>query len=798
MGFVDIDGFSKDITRLTDRTHDIVCLHRFVTRQVLYLMICLIESWSDEVSHACINDGKAPTWTGEDILRFYDQTDPYTYPDVNWIEEIFKKTTYQTNHNATISGGTDKTKYYVNIGFFKQNGLFKSDPSFDYSTNVDLIRYNLRTNIDFQIVPSLTAEVGLGIISKDFRHPVSDTGTIFGAAYDFAPNKIPIRNPDGSFCATIFNGYTNPYMQATHMGYSSTLNNTFNGTFSLKWDLSSLITKGLRWTAIFAFDQYGGGSNARVKHVTSTEFTGIAPTGEDEYKIWFEKTPETFSASGQSNRSLRFYTHFNYDRTFGRHNLSGMLMYNMGESLNVTASNGTASLPARIVGVSGRAVYDFENRYILEASFGYNGSENFAPGHRFGFFPGVAVGWNLAKEPYWKWKKISTFKFRGSVGLVGNDRTGGARFTYLSTTTGSSGFIMGNAMRLTSGFAEGSIGASDISWEKSRKINLGWELGLFSDKLTVTVDAFRENRDGLLVQRSSSIPLFSGIAASQLPYVNYGQTLNRGFDSAFEYKNTTSAGFYYDLKFNLAFNRSKVLRVDQAIANPTYSSSVGHPLSLTSAYIAEGFFEDEDDIARWPEQKIGGVVQPGNVKYRDVNGDGVITYQDRVLVGYPSIPEINYGFGFTMGYKGFDWSLFFQGCGHCSYFFFGKTVYPFVYGPEGNVQREFYEYRWRPGADNSQARYPRVSSSQNDNDQVISTLYMREGAFLRLKNAEIGYTLPTKLLDRIKLTNCRFFVNGVDLFLLDRIKITDPETNSGNMSSYPRQSTFNAGVDITF
>ena len=754
--------------------------------------------YSELWNEACRNDGITPTWSSEEILRFYDHSDPYNYPDVNWIDEIFKKRTYQTQHNLTISGGTDRVRYFVNFGFLKQDGLFKTDPSFDYSTNVDLMRYNLRSNIDIQIARNLTAEVGLGIVSKDYRHPSASTAQIMSAAYTFAPNKIPVRNPDGSFCAAILNDITNPYMVATHQGYSTMLNNLFQGTFALKWDLSDLVTPGLTWNNTFSFDQYGIAQNSRVKYVTSKQYIGLTATGEEDYKVWNEKKPEAFGASGGGSRALRLFSQLNYERAFGDHNLSGMLMYNMGESVNVTAGSGTAALPSRIMGVSGRAVYDYGHRYIVEFSFGYNGSENFAPGHRFGFFPGVAVGWNLAKEPYWKLHKVSTLKLRASVGTVGNDRTGGDRFSYLSTTGSAGGFLMGLTQVGTSGYTEGRIGAGeDITWEKARKVNVGLEYGMFDDKLMIGVDAFHEKRDGLLIQRSNSIPLAAGFTYSQLPYVNKGKSENKGIEGSLEAKNTTSGGFYYSVRGNISFSRSKCIDRDEPANQPEYQSYRGHSLALTLAYIAEGFFEDENDIATWPKQGFGPV-QPGDVKYRDVNGDGEINAQDAVMVGYPQIPELNYGFGTTMAYKGFDWSIYWQGTGRSTYFFFGQTVYPFIHGQEYNVQREFYEYRWRPGADNSQARYPRVSTATNNNNNQLSTLYMRDGSHLRLKNVEVGYTLPARAVDKIRISSCRFFVNGVDLLLFDKLKIADPETNGGNISYYPKQSTVNAGVEITF
>ena len=752
------------------------------------------ELWNE----ACINDGITPTWTDADILRFYDQSDPYNYPDVNWINEIFKKHTFQTQQNLTVSGGTDRVNYFVNFGFFKQDGLFKTDPSFEYSTNVGLIRYNLRSNIDIKLARDLTAEVGLGIVSKDYRRPSASTSRIMSAAYAYAPNKIPIYNPDGSFCATIFNEASNPYMEATHAGYTTELNNLFQGTFILKWDLSHLVTEGLTWNNTFSFDQLNAATNTRRKYFTSKEYMGLNADGEDNYKTWYEKSPETYSQGGSGQRTLRFYSQLNYDRSFGDHNLTGMLMFNMGEGVVVTAGSGTAALPSRVMGVSGRAVYDYGHRYIAELSFGYNGSENFAPGHRFGFFPGVALGWNLAKEPYWKAYNISTLKFRGSIGTVGNDRTGGSRFAYLSKTGSATGFGMGISMSPTNGYTEGTIGAGeDITWERARKINLGVDFGMYDDKLTIGFDAFHEKRDGLLIQRTYSVPRAAGFIYSQLPYVNLGKSENKGIEGSFEMKNTTRGGFYYSVRANASFTRSKCIYRDEPVNQPEYQSYRGHSLALNLTYIAEGFFEDEEDIATWPKQSFGPV-QPGDVKYRDVNGDGIVDPQDRVMAGYPQIPEFNYSFGTTMAYKGFDWSIFFTGRGRSSYYFYGETVYPFIYGQESNVQREFYEYRWRPGADNSKARYPRVSTKANPNNNLISTLYMRESSCLRLKNVEVGYTLPTKSANKIRISSCRFFLNGVDLLLFDKLKIADPETNNGNVAYYPKQSTVNAGLEINF
>lgn len=752
------------------------------------------ELWNE----ARVNDNKAPTYKPEEILKYYDGSDPYNYPNINWMDEILRKNTFQTIHNINISGGTEKVRYFVNLGYTMQDGLFKRDPDFEYNTNVRMHRYNLRSNVDIQLAPSLVAGVGLGIISRQQMHPGYDTGTIFGAAADYAPNKIPMRNPDGSFSASIFNNATNPYMQATHGGYTTELTNNTQGTFSLNWDLSSLVTQGLNWVNTFSFDQYVWGRNRRLKGVTSKEYIGINSYGEEEYKVWFEKAPEIYEEYSGNTRALRFFSQLNYNRSFGKHNVAGMLMFNIGESINLLAGSGTNALPSRVMGLSGRAVYDYSNRYILEFSFGYNGSENFAPGRRFGFFPGVALGWNIAQENFWKVAPISTLKIRGSMGKVGNDRTGSDRFAYLSTTGSAGGFLMGSYMNPTLGYAEGRIGgAKAITWEEATKYNLGLDFGMFDNRLSLNVDLFKEDRTGLLVQRTESIPKVSGFQTSQLPYANIGKSQNKGIEAMFEAKNTTSKGLFYSFRGNFSFSRSLCVDRDEPADIPEYQSFRGHSLGLSKALIALGFFEDQKDIDNSPRQDFGPV-RPGDVKYRDVNGDGIVDNQDEVLLGYPQVPEISYGFGFTLAYKGFDLSLYFTGAARSTCFFYGPTVYPFIWGNEANVQREFYEHRWRLNADNSKAKYPAVTSGPNNNNNRISTLYMRDASYLRLKNAEIGYSLPERWLRKIRFSKCRIFVNGIDLLLFDDLEITDPESNNGNMLSYPKQRTINAGFEITF
>lgn len=753
----------------------------------------MAELWNE----ARFNDGLQPAYRPEEILRYYDESDPLNYPNINWIDYIFEKNTMQLINNVNISGGTERVQYFVNLGYTMQDGLFKRDPSFEYNTNVRMHRYNLRSNIDIHLSRSLIAEIGLGLISKEQKHPGYFTSEIMNAAFEFSPYKIPMFNPDGTYSALIYNNWTNPYMQTTHGGYSTELSNNMQATFSLKWDLSSLVTPGLSWTNTFSFDQYVWGRNKRLKGVTSKQYLGLNHYGEEIYHVWWEKKPEIFSKDSGNSRALRLFSQMNYSRSFDKHNVNAMFMFNMGESINLLAANGTQALPSRLMGTSGRIVYDYETRYIAEFSFGFNGSENFAKGHRSGFFPGVAVGWNAARENYWDLKEISTLKLRGSWGKVGNDRMGGDRFAYLSTTTSGSGYGFGSAMSSRAGFMEGRIGSgTGITWEEATKYNIGLDFGMFADRITLQVDMFKEDRDGLLVQRKT-IPKASGYRADQIPYANIGKTQNKGIETMLEAKNTTQRGLFYSVRGNFSFMRNLVVFADEPINQPDYQSMRGHSLGLSQGLVALGFFEDQDDIDNSPKQDFGPV-RPGDIKYRDVNGDGIINNNDRVYLGYPKVPEIGYGFGGTIAYKGFDLSLYFTGAARSSYFFFGTTVYPFVWGNEANVQREFYEHRWRPGADNSNAKYPAVSSVPSTNNNQISSIYMRNGNYIRLKNAELGYSLPQRWIKKILISNCRFFVNGIDLLLWDNLKIADPESDNGNLQYYPKQRTINGGVEITF
>jgi TonB-linked outer membrane protein, SusC/RagA family len=741
-------------------------------------------------------------YSDEEIQKFYDQSDPYLYPSVDWSDAVLNKNTHQTINNLSVTGGNPVLKYYLNLGYTQQDGLWKRDPQYKYNTNSTVNRYNLRSRVDVNITKELTMDLGLGVIFSQNNHPGYTTQAIFDALTFISPIQFPKYNPDGTISGTIVNTLTNPWGMVSNSGYIVRYNNQTQGTLGVKWDLSEKITPGLSLRGRFAYDHNSSGYASRLISYEIKSYQGKDPlTGEDKYKVDYEARRQQYSTGATSSRS--FYTEavINYEREFGKHSVTGMLMGNLRDAVDILAPISRDNIPAKRVGLANRITYGYDNRYLLEFNAGYNGSENFMKGYRFGFFPSISGGWIVSNEKFWgAGNPINSLKFRGSYGLLGNDQIGGRRFMFLTSlkTAGTNFYNFGSSQTAIIGIEEDYIGLPDVTWEKTRKANIGFDMGLFNNALTWQVDIFEENRKDILLQRVGSIPLVSGFLPNTLPFANLGKAYNHGVESLIEFRKSTKSGFTYSLRSNFTFARNHIVENDEAPMPYAYQSLKGLPIGTSLGYVALGFFEDQADIDKSPKQKFSSTVMPGDVKYQDINGDGVIDNYDRVPLGYPRDPEIVYGFGGTVAYKGFDMSVYFTGAARSTFFFMGGTVYPFSKG-EGsyNVQREFYEHRWIAGADNTNAKYPAVRYSSALNNYNVSTLYMRNGSYLRLKTAELGYSLSQQVLNRIKINSLRIFINGTNLITWDDLKIVDPENNNGS-GWYPLQRVVNGGFQVTF
>lgn len=529
------------------------------------------------------------------------------------------------------------------------------------------------------------------------------------------------------------------------------------------------------------------------------QYMGEDAEGNAIYNILRNENIKNVTLAESANRAIYYEVAANYDRTFGMHNITGMFLFNRRDYVNLRNTDRTGSVPYRRQGIAGRASYNYLQRYFAEFNFGYNGSEQFPKGKRYGFFPSVSLGYVLTNEDFWNrnwW--ISNLKLRGSYGTVGNDISSSTRFLYLTTMNMnvSAGYMGKEGNNYMAGIMEGQTGNQNVTWETAKKLNVGFDLGLFNDVVSLQVDIFKEKRDGILITRKT-VPVLAGFSGASIPVGNLGKAENKGIETALEVKKRVANGLFYSLRGNFSFARNKIIENDEPKPKYEYQDARGRRIDQTFGLVALGFFKDQDDIKNSPKQTFQSTVRPGDIKYKDINGDGVVDEYDKVAIGDPRTPEIMFGFGGTVAYKNFDVSLFFTGAAKTSFFLEGATVYPFLNG-EGtwNVLREVYDNRWTSETA-ATAKYPIVLNANSYNNYQTSTMYMRNGSYLRLKSAEIGYTFKGRLIDKMFMDNIRLFCNGQNLLTLDYIKIVDPESNNG-VGNYPMQRTINFGFQINF
>lgn len=754
------------------------------------------------MNEACTVGGVAIPWSDEEIEKFRDGSDPYNYPNVDWTDAVLKKNAFQTMNTLSVNGGNETVRYYVSIGFTSQSGLFKEDPSYSYRTNSLSQRYNFRSNVDINLTKNFSVSLGLAEIVEDRTYPGTPAATIFNALRVVSPISFPIYNPDGSFGGgnTSYE-WISPYVYATNSGYAKQFRSTTQGTVGAKWDLGTLITPGLQAEANFSYDHYYMNEDTRNKQPLIKKYLGTdSATGEDRYTLIKEETAMNYYiASSISNRAYYYDLRLNYNRTFNEHNVGAMAMFNRRDYKNLTAGTSTLNLPYRRQGWAGRLTYNYAQRYLFEWNFGYNGSENFARGKRYGFFPAWSAGWVPTEEPFWNVGWVNHLKIRGSYGLVGSDASGSAsRFFYMSTVNKTAnGYLFGDSQNGYNGMAELQMGAPNATWEISHKTDVGVDVELFDRKIRLSADWFYEYRDQILLKRAQ-IPDIMGAAWGDTPWANLGVMENRGIDGQIEFTNTTRGGFYYSIRGNFTYAKNKIIEDDTAKALYDYQNTRGHSTGLALGYIAEGLFQSQEEIDNSPKQELGSYTV-GDIKYKDVNEDGVINAYDRTYIGNPREPRLMFGFGWTFAYKGFDLSMNFTGASQTSIFLDSASMWPFYLDYPGyNVLHEYYDNRFIPGADNTNAKYPVVHNGTSSNNYQISTLYMHDASYLKLKTAEFGYTFGKNAVAKMGLESIRLFVNGNNLFCLDKLGIVDPESNNLANSTYPTQRALTLGVQVGF
>ena len=753
-------------------------------------------------------DGVALPFTQQQIDRTRSGYDPDLYPDVNWVDAITKDYAYTTRGNLEVSGGSDFLRYSIVASYFKETGLLEQDKSliFDNSTNNQ--QYNLRTNIDMDVTKTTLLRVNIGGNLNRFKKQRCDTNAAFGEAFRTLPFVHPTRYSDGAI--PVISNRANPWRTVTQQGYDFITSSKIQTLFSVEQDLK-MIVPGLKAKALFSFDRWNRSRRSR----TAKPATVFPATGRDEegnlIYSQFEAGDESLGneqGKEYGNTRVYFESDLMYSHRFGKTDVDAMLLYNQ------QAYDDGSIQDYRKQGIAGRLSATYDNRYVAEFNFGYNGSENFAKGKRFGFFPSVAVGWLLSEEPFMETLKpiFHKIKFRASIGQAGDDNIGGRRFAYLGTLiTDAQGYIWGTTGQRNynrdgaKGITEGEIGVDNLTWETVTKSNLGVELGLWN-MLDLNVDIYREQRENIFMERNI-IPTQTGFVKA--PWANFGKVSNHGFELTLNFHKQWNKDFFTSAYGNFTYAKNRIEEKDEPEAlKGTHRSATGRSMNELWGLTAERLFTYEDFNEDGslkdgiPSQEgIGAAkLHPGDIKYVDVNGDDAITEADEGFIGGTVDPRIVYGFGGVISYKNVDFNFFFQGAGDM-YRVIGGAPYFLPGGgttTEGNAYSYKLEDRWTEDNQDPYAFWPRLTYGPNVNNYRSSTWWKKDMSFLRCKTIEVGYTFPKTWLQSFYVKSCRVFVSGNNLFCLSAFKMWDPELDTNDGLKYPMNRSVMFGIDINF
>lgn len=773
-------------------------------------------------NEALKNDGETPVFSDELISKYKNNVDPDLYPNTDWLGAMLNKTTLNHRYTLNVRGGTESSRYFVSGAYFGESGIFKDDPSNRYETNIGVKRFNLRSNIDMDITKSTLLSVDLSGQYLLNNYPGTGTSTIFRQMMITPPHIFPPVYSDGTistFESERDSNMRNPYNMLINSGYAKEWRSGIQSTLRLEQKLD-FITKGLYYRGLLSYD-YDGNFYSRRSYNPSRYFaTGRDTDGSLIFSRTYLGSDDMGEPSEGSNAIKKVYleSSLNYKRKFDGHSVEGMLLTMQKE----TQYNNEA-LAYRKQGLVGRVTYSYDNRYFLEGNFGYTGSETFAPGYRYGLFPAVGVGYQISNEKFYPEglkDYITTLRFRASVGRTGNDDTGGARFLYRPTFNFSAGGFSqgitsgGGSNYLGAGIVEGRFEAPYLGWEIEDKQNYGVNIGLFNGHVEIVADYFKSERKGILLQRNT-IPGSAGLRSS--PWENFGSVENHGIDGSLN-ANQTVGDFKLGFRSTFTFARNKITEFDELEQPHPWMAVTGTRVGDNALYIADGLYTNDDfDITTnsnginsyalksgIPTPTFGGMIGPGDIKYQDLNDDGKVDQFDRKRgVGNPQNPEIVYGFGLNVEYKGFYASAFFQGAAKTSVIFGGDTPEawtPFAWGVDQSNYRTFALDRWTESNPSQNVLMPRIhkSGGNSANNNVASTWWLRDGSFLRLKNVEIGYNIPQGILNQVNIKSARIYMMGYNLTVWDKIKHWDPETGNANGGlNYPLPTTMTFGLELS-
>ena len=777
-------------------------------------------TYASLLNEANITRSKGTYFTPTELELFANGLDPDLYPNVDWKDLILKDGAMSYRANLNLSGGGSTARYYASISYVEDEGMYKTDATLRdrYNTNANYRRWNYRVNLDIDITKTTLLRIGTaGDLSLRNAPGQGDTDT-WNSLFGYNAILTPIMYSNGYVPMINMNRddfRTNPWVMTTQTGYKQEWNNNLQNNVSLEQDLG-FITEGLRFVGRFGYDTYNYNYINHIQRPDCWYVNGRDSNGE----LIFDKIKDRIDMHQESGNdgSRRSFLDLllSWNREFnGGHNAGATVKYTYDSSI-ATQNIGDDlknSIARKNLALAGQVTYNWKYRYFLDANFGYNGSENFAKHHRFGFFPAASVAWNIASEPFMEptRKVLDLLKVRFSYGKVGNDNMGDIRFPYLYTLdyAGDNVYNFGTINESTRGeYQHGmhytALASRNVTWEVATKKDVGIDLGLFNNTFTLTMDYFHEKRNGIYMARNF---LPASLGLESVPWANVGSMKQEGFDGHFAYTNRFGE-FNLTLRGNITYSKNTILNYDVENNVYPYQYQTGHRFNQVRGLISEGLFADYEDIRNSPKQMFGDV-QPGDIKYKDVNGDGVVDSNDEVAIGATSTPSLIYGLGASLQWRDFDFNVHFQGSGKSTVMIQGKTVWAFSQDRYGQILSDLVENRWVdaetaatigiPANENPNASYPRLVYLQGNashNNYRSSSYWMRDCSYLRLKNLEIGYTLPKHILQAIHFENCRFFLQGTNLVTWTNFKLWDPEMGSNNGEAYPLTKSVTVGLQI--
>lgn len=786
-------------------------------------------TYMNAANEAMRNDGIATKYTEDQIRNTIAGKDPYLYPNVDWLKEIFNDWGHNRRVNVNVRGGSEKVAYYASVSYFNETGMTVTDKNINtYDSKMKYSRYNFTTNLNIDVTPTTKVEIGAQGYLGEGNYPAISSADLYNAAMSISPVEYPkmfFVNGEAFVPGTSTNNnFNNPYSQATRRGYDNLTKNQIYSNLRVTQDLD-MLTKGLKLTAMYAFDVYNEIHVHQDRAESTYNFLDTSVPYDMNGQPILQRIYEgsnvlSYTQETSGNKKTYLEASLNYDRTFNDdHRVSALFLFNQQSKLLYPKGTLEDAIPYRMMGIAGRATYSWKDRYFAEFNIGYNGAENFSPKHRFGTFPAFGVGWVVSNEKFWQplSKAVSFLKIRYTDGKVGNSEVSDRRFMYLDQMkeNGDYGYKFGPNGTKWSGYETVNM-AVDLIWEESRKQDLGIDLKLFNDDLSIVFDLFKERRENILLKREHSIPSFLGYNTSA-PYGNIGIIENKGFDGTIEYNKRINKDWVIALRGNVTFNKDKWIQGELPEQKYEWMNQYGHNINGVKGYVAEGLFTQAeiDDMARWeslsdankaitpkPFASQFGTVKAGDIKYKDLNNDGQIDAYDQTYISRGDVPTTVYGFGFTIGWKDLSVGMMFQGVAGAERVLNGSSVNPFNGGGgSGNLYSNIGD-RWTEENPDQNAFYPRLSygseTTSNINNFQKSTWWVRNMNFLRLKTLQISYNLPKPWVNKVHLKNAAVYVMGTNLFTLSRFKLWDPELNTDNGASYPNTTSYSVGINFTF